>query len=65
MQRIGLAASKIAQGNIWFYYLAVVVIVCLFAIFVFLVCGFTVALTLFILFLLANGFYLQAVSRLG
>ncbi|MEI7998889.1 MAG: hypothetical protein WCH62_05230 [Candidatus Omnitrophota bacterium] len=54
MRRIGLAASKIAKGNIWFYHLAVVLIASLFAIFLFLVCGFSIALTLFVFSLLAH-----------
>ncbi len=56
MQRIGLTASKIAKGNIWVYHLAVVVIACLFALFVFLICGFSIAVTLFVLSLLVQRF---------
>ncbi|MBI3602427.1 MAG: hypothetical protein HY209_05995 [Candidatus Omnitrophica bacterium] len=56
MHRIGLAASKIAKGNIWVYHLTVVVIACLFALFVFLICGFSIAVTLFVLFLLVERF---------
>ncbi len=52
MQRIGLAASKIAKGNIWVYHLTIVFISCLFAVFVFLVCGFFIAVTIFLLSLL-------------
>lgn len=48
MKRIGLTASKIAKGNIWLYHLAVVVISFLFAMFVFLVCGFCIAVALVI-----------------
>jgi len=56
MLRIGLAASKIAKGNIWSYHLAVVIITCLFAIFVFFICSFSIALTLFILSLIFQRF---------
>lgn len=57
MKRIGLAASKMAQGNIWLYHLAVVLIACLFAMFVFLVCGFCLAATIFVLSLLFERFW--------
>ena len=56
MKRIGYAASKIAKGNIWTYNFAVVVIASLFAVFVFLVCGLSIALTLFLLSLTAQWF---------
>jgi hypothetical protein len=49
MLRIGLAASKISKGNIWFYHLAVVLISLLFAVFAFLICGFAIGVTIFIL----------------
>ena len=52
MQRIGLAASKIANGNIWTYHLSVILISLLFALFIFLICGFCIALTIFLLSLL-------------
>jgi hypothetical protein len=53
MLRIGLAASKIAQGNLWFYHLSVVVITCLFALCTFFVCGFILGVTIFVLSLVA------------
>lgn len=49
MRRIGVAASKIAKGNIWLYNLSVVAMACLLGLFVFLVCGFSIAVTLFVL----------------
>ena len=62
MRRIGLAASKIAKGNIWVYHLAVVIIACLFAMFVFLVCGFCVVVTLFVLSVLLQHFFPSSVN---
>src|SRR5437868_6941070 len=56
MLRIGLAASKISKGNIWLYHLAVILISCLFALFIFLVCGFCIAATIFVLSLLLQRF---------
>lgn len=56
MQRIGLAASKISKGNIWLYHLAVIFISCLFAIFTFLVCGFCIAVSIFIISLIFQRF---------
>ena len=50
MQRIGIAASKMSQGNLCRYNLCVVVIACLFSIFTFLICGFVI---LFFVFLAA------------
>ena len=41
-----------AKGNIWAYHLAVILICCLFALFIFLVCGFLIAVAIFILSLL-------------
>ena len=49
MKRIGVTASKIAKGNIWFYHLAVVLISFLFGMFVYLICGFVIVVTIFIL----------------
>ena len=54
MKRIGLAASKIAQGNVWFYNLAVVIITVLFAFFVFFICGFIIGIAIFALSLIAQ-----------
>ena len=60
MLRIGLAASKIAKGNLWVYHLAVVVIACLVAMFVFLICGFCIIATLFLLSVLIQHFWPSA-----
>jgi hypothetical protein len=56
MQRIGIAASKISKGNIWLYHLAVILISCLFAVFIFLICGFCIGVAIFILSLLFHHF---------
>ena len=52
MERIGLAASKMAQGNLLKYNVCVTAISCFFSVFIFLVCGFTVLVSLFIMSLL-------------
>ncbi len=52
MKRIGLAASKISQGNIWLYHVLVILISSFFSVFLFLVCGFLIALAIFLLSLM-------------
>jgi len=59
MQRIGIAASKMAQGNLLKYNLFVVVISCLFSMLIFLVCGFTVLAALFLISLALRVFILS------
>jgi hypothetical protein len=56
MLRIGLAASKISKGNLWLYHLAVVFIALLFAVFAFLVCGFAIGVSIFIISLIFQRF---------
>ncbi|MBI5149955.1 MAG: hypothetical protein HZA28_04205 [Candidatus Omnitrophica bacterium] len=49
MKRIGIAASKISKGNTVFYNLCVVLIACLFSLFIFIVAGATIALALMLI----------------
>ena len=49
MERIGIAASKIAQGNLFFYNLYVILLSVLFALFIFVIIGTTVLLALIII----------------
>ena len=56
MRRIGLAASKMAQGNLFKYNLFVVAIACLFSVFLFLVSGFTVLAVLLLISVLMRAF---------
>ena len=56
MDRIGIAASKMAQGNLLAYNLLVIFISCLFSLFIFLVCGFSVLAVLFLVSLVLRVF---------
>ncbi len=49
MDRIGIAASKIAKGNIIFYNAYVVLLIFLFALFIFLIAGSAMMLALVVL----------------
>jgi len=62
MQRIGIAASKMAKGNIWLYHLALLAVTLLFALFAFLVCSFVVAVAIFLVSLILQ-FFLPAVDQ--
>ena len=55
MERIGIAASKIAQGNLWLYNLAVVLIAFLFSFFIFIIAGASIVLALIIIGGVVNG----------
>ena len=52
MERIGIAASRMAQGNLIAYNLFVVLIASLCALFIFLICGFVILAALFLIFTL-------------
>ncbi len=56
MERIGLAASKMAQGNLLKYNLFVIGISCLFAVFLFVIAGFSVLAALFVISLIMRSF---------
>ncbi len=49
MKRIGIAASKISKGNVPLYNLYVVLIACVFSLFVFIAAGATIALALMLI----------------
>ena len=55
MERIGLAASKMAQGNPWLYNFYVVLISFLFSLFMFVISGSTVLIALIIISYIGNG----------
>ena len=54
MERIGIAASKMAQGNLLKYNVFVVLISCIFSLFIFFICGFSLVVVLFLISLLFN-----------
>lgn len=56
MRRIGIAASKMSKGNLLTYNLYVILIACLFSLFVFLICGFSVLLIVFLASLILHAF---------
>src|SRR3989338_2113136 len=49
MKRIGIAASKISKGNVPLYNLYVVLISCLFSLFIFIAAGAAIALALMLI----------------
>ena len=55
MKRIGIAASKMAKGNLALYNIYVVLISFLFSFFLFLVCGASIFIALIVIMLLING----------
>ena len=59
MDRIGIAASKIAKGNIFLYNAYVIVLIFLFSLFVFIIAGAAVMLALLIVGYIVNGLFPQ------
>jgi len=55
MERIGLAASKIAQGNLMLYNLYVIVIAFLFSLLLFFIAGCSIVLSLIIIGYVVDG----------
>ena len=55
MLRIGVAASKMSKGSLLRYNLYVVLISCLFSFFIFLICGFSILLILFLVSLILHA----------
>jgi hypothetical protein len=55
MLRIGIAASKMSKGSLLVYNLYVILIACLFSIFIFLICGFTILLVIFLVSLILHA----------
>ena len=56
MRRIGIAASKIAQGKLWKYNLFVVLISFLCTMFIFFICGFAILAALFLISVVLRPF---------
>ena len=48
MLRIGIAASKMSKGSLLRYNFYVILLACLFSLFIFFICGFTVLLIVFL-----------------
>ncbi len=55
MLRIGIAASKMSKGGLLSYNLYVILISCLLSLFIFLICGFTVILIVFLISLIVHA----------
>jgi len=55
MERIGITASKMAQGRLWLYNLYVVLISFLFSLLIFFVAGSSIVLALIIIGYILNG----------
>jgi len=55
MERIGIAASKMAQGNFFLYNLYVILISFLFSLFIFLLSGFSILFALIIMAYVVEG----------
>jgi hypothetical protein len=55
MLRIGVAASKMSKGGLLSYNLYVVLIACLLSLFIFLICGFSVILIVFLISLILHA----------
>ena len=55
MQRIGIAASKMSKGSLLKYNLYVILIACLFSLFIFLICGFSILLIVFLISLVLHA----------
>jgi hypothetical protein len=55
MLRIGVAASKMSKGSLLSYNLYVILIACLFSLFVFFICGFSIFLIVFLVSLILHA----------
>jgi uncharacterized BrkB/YihY/UPF0761 family membrane protein len=56
MLRIGVAASKMSKGSLLRYNLYVILIACLFSLFVFFICAFSILLIIFLVSLILHAF---------
>lgn len=56
MLRIGIAASKMSKGSLLNYNLCVILIACLFSLFIFLICGVSIFLIVLMISILLNAF---------
>lgn len=57
MRRIGIAASKMSKGSLLSYNLYVILIACLFSLFIFLICGFAILLIVFLVSLIYHALH--------
>ncbi len=55
MLRIGIAASKMSKGNLLSYNFYVILIACLLSFFIFLICGFSILLIIFLVSLVLHA----------
>jgi len=55
MLRIGVAASKMSKGSLLSYNLYVILIACLFSLLIFLICGFSILLIVFLTSMLLHA----------
>jgi len=55
MQRIGITASKMSKGSLFNYNLYVILIACLLSLFIFLICGFSILLIIFLVSLILHA----------
>jgi len=55
MLRIGIAASKMTKGGLLSYNLCVILIACLFSLLMFLICGFSILLIVFLVSLVLHA----------
>jgi len=55
MLRIGVAAGKMSKGSLLSYNLYVILIACLFSLFIFLICGFFILLIVFLISLIFHA----------
>lgn len=55
MLRIGIAASKMSKGSLLSHNLYVILIACLFSIFIFLICGFSILAIVFLTSLILHA----------
>jgi len=55
MLRIGIAASKMSKGSLLTYNLYVILISCVFSLFVFLICGFSILPVVFLVSLILHA----------
>ena len=55
MLRIGIAASKMSKGGLLSYNLYVILIACMFSLFIFLICGFSILLIIFLISLILHA----------
>ena len=64
MERIGMAASKMAKGNLFLYNFYVILICILFSLFIFIVAAMTVALALILIAAVVNEMNGQGLASL-